>query len=163
MVTPIQNNYITQPIPTNSVQIGSYTQQNNFNGINGINGINSFSNSNVGINYGGNVSKPGSSFNESGFNSKVEPKKPASYNPPPQPTYEVKKPGFYDPTLNSPPPPIPSYAPPKPGKNPCGLNVSEEFTNSFTMKIMNEPHRSNVTGIRQRARNYRNSLKTYLK
>ena len=44
-----------------------------------------------------------------------------------------------------------------------GLNVSDEFTNSFTIKKMAEPFKSNVTSIKSRARQYRNSLSTYLK
>ena len=38
-----------------------------------------------------------------------------------------------------------------------------EFTNSFTMKVMNEPYRSSVENIRTRARNYRNSLSNVIK
>jgi hypothetical protein len=49
------------------------------------------------------------------------------------------------------------------GKSVFGLNVSLEFTNSFTMKAMCEPYRTNVYNSRQRARNYRDSLKNYLK
>lgn len=147
--------------PTQSVPSGNYIANNNYSNLNGIN---SFTGSNVGVNYAASIPKPGSSFNEPVITSKVEQKKPASYNPPPQqPPYPVTKPGFYEPTLTTLTPPIPIYPQAKSEKNPCGLNVSEEFTNSFTMKIMNEPHRSNVTGIRQRARNYRNSLKTILK
>lgn len=32
------------------------------------------------------------------------------------------------------------------------MNVSLEFTNSFTMKVMAEPHKTNVMNIRNRAR-----------
>lgn len=48
-------------------------------------------------------------------------------------------------------------------RNPFNLNVSMEFTNSITMKYMNEPYRSNVGKIRQKARNYRDSLKKFMK
>lgn len=44
-----------------------------------------------------------------------------------------------------------------------GLNVSDEFTNSLTIKKMAEPHKSNVTNIKSRARQFRNSLTTYIK
>lgn len=43
-------------------------------------------------------------------------------------------------------------------KNPCGLNVSDEFTNSLTMRAMAEPYRSNVQSMRSRARAFRSSL-----
>jgi hypothetical protein len=49
------------------------------------------------------------------------------------------------------------------GKNPFNLNVSLEFTNSFTMKAMAEPFRTEVRSIRQRARNYRDSLISFIK
>jgi hypothetical protein len=57
-------------------------------------------------------------------NSKFEQKKPASYNPPLQQTYEIKQPGFYDPKIIAPAPYIPSYPSVPTGKNPCELNVS---------------------------------------
>ena len=57
--------------------------------------------------------------------------------------------------------PQPSFVPV--GKNPFDLNVSVEFTNSFTMKAMAEPFRTEVRTIRQRARNYRDSLVSFLK
>ena len=44
-----------------------------------------------------------------------------------------------------------------------GLNVSDEFTNSLTIKKMAEPFKSSVTNIKQRARQYRNSLNSYIK
>ena len=49
------------------------------------------------------------------------------------------------------------------GKNAYNLNVSLEFTNSITMKAMSEPFKTNVRSIRQRARNYRDSLTSFLK
>ena len=49
------------------------------------------------------------------------------------------------------------------GKNPFNLNVSLEFTNSFTMKAMAEPFKTEVRSIRQRARNYRDSLISFIK
>ena len=49
------------------------------------------------------------------------------------------------------------------GRNVFNLNVSMEFTNSFTMKVMNEPYRSSEANIRTRARNYRNSLSNVIK
>jgi hypothetical protein len=48
-------------------------------------------------------------------------------------------------------------------KNPYNLNVSLEFTNSFTMKAMAEPYKTNVRSIRSRARDFRNSLLSYIK
>lgn len=44
-----------------------------------------------------------------------------------------------------------------------GLNVSEEFTNSWTIKKMAEPFKSNVVNIKSRARQFRTSLSGYLK
>lgn len=86
MVSPMQNNFAPQPIqpmmPNSQVQAGGFAQSNNFNNFNAVG---SYSNSNV-VNYGNSgVSKPGSSFYENGFDSKVEAKKPSSYNPPVQP------------------------------------------------------------------------------
>lgn len=119
-----QKNYPTQSNLTilndNNIKIGGYTQPNSYNNLNGIN---SFTNSNIAINYG-NIQKPGSAFNEFKVDSKVELKKPASYNPPPQTTYELKQPGFYDPKIISPAPYLPTYPAVPKGKNPCGLNVS---------------------------------------
>lgn len=48
-------------------------------------------------------------------------------------------------------------------KKPFGLNVSDEFTNSWTIKKMAEPFKSNVTNIKSRARQYRNSLTPFIK
>ena len=61
------------------------------------------------------------------------------------------------------PPDNPSIRSGATGKNPFNLNVSVEFTNSITMKYMTEPYRSNVGSIRQKARNYRDSLKKFFK
>jgi len=44
-----------------------------------------------------------------------------------------------------------------------GLNVSDEFTNSWTIKKMAEPFRSNVVNIKTRARQFRSSLSGYIK
>jgi hypothetical protein len=44
-----------------------------------------------------------------------------------------------------------------------GLNVSEEFTNSLTIKSMAEPFKTNVINIKTRARDFRSSLVKYVK
>jgi hypothetical protein len=91
--------------------------------------------------------------------------KPAtSYVPSYQPSYQSSynsnnQSGIINQNQNS----EPVVSKPASGKNPFGLNVSLEFTNSFTMKAMNEPFRTNVATIRQRARNFRNSLMNYIK
>ena len=74
--------------------------------------------------------------------------------PSPKPAVETYKPNYQTYT------PLVAPTPPPAGKNPFNLNVSQEFTNSFTMRAMAEPFKSNVYGIRQKARNYRNSLRS---
>lgn len=119
--TPLNSFTQSQPITNNPLQNGTYTSSNNYNAFNPVG---SYAGSNLGTNYTPSVSKPSSSYYESAYDSKVEQKKPASYNPQIQTSLETKKPGYYEPVSTNPSPTIPTYPTTKPGKNPYGLNVS---------------------------------------
>lgn len=126
------------------------------------------------------VSKPAS---YASYQDKNEIKKPSSSFEPTKPQSSSYNPPNYITTDNAKAAPssIPTYKPPSPVqspfpqqytsapptqpsiKSPFNLNVSLEFTNSFTMKAMAEPFRTNVRTIRNRARDYRNSLFSFIK
>jgi hypothetical protein len=41
------------------------------------------------------------------------------------------------------------------------LNVSQEFSNSFVLKCVNEPQKSSILSMKQRQRDYRKSIQNF--